>query len=188
MSEPVPIPRLDEIVGSDGLKAFAEEVCTQLQKDVQPAFKVKLPHLVAGQVVQQMTKDMHVDLLGFLADGWNAALELEDCRRRSQQDPAASVVASLGRHSIARDLKPTIVISYGPSKSFSVDAAVVVEGTFDGVEVAFKAGKPVSVGSGQCEVSVAFEVAGKTIGAPHTLKSWRLPLEYRLAAEPAGDT
>jgi hypothetical protein len=187
MSEPTLVPRLDEVIGADGLKHFAEDVCAQAQKDAQPALKVKLPSLVAGQLVQQMAKELHIDVLGFLAEAWNAALALDDCRRRSREDPASSVVAALGRHTIARDLKPSIVISYGPSQSFTVDAAVAVEGTFEGVELAFQAGKLVSVGSGHCDVSVALKVAGQVIGAPHTLKSWRLPYDYRLGGGPSPD-
>jgi hypothetical protein len=173
-------PRLDEIVGGDGVSSFAQAIFAQLQSEAHAASKLKLPKILGETIVQRMTAAMHIDVLSFLAEGWNAALELDDCRRRSKLAPTSTIVATLGRHTVEHDLKPTILINFGVSKSFAVDATVAVEGNFDGVELCFEGGRLVSVGSGQCDLSVALKVADKLIGAPHQLKSWRLPGAYRL--------
>ena len=67
-----------------------------------------------------------------------------------------TVIAKLGHHGIERELKPKIEVTYGVSKSFDIDAAIVLGGVFDGVEVAFDDGRATideAIGpGGECEV------------------------------------
>jgi hypothetical protein len=181
MTDTVGTVWLDGLIDHKEIAAFAGQASQQLQKQIKPGLKLELPHLLIHEIEARLPDHLHIDVLSFLAQGWNSALELEDCRKKSRDAPGSTVVAKLGRHSIGRDLKPNIEVSYGVRKSFEINAAIVVEGVFDGVEVAFEDGQVASVGSGHCELTLQLKVADKPIGRPHTVKSWALPGRYPLS-------
>jgi len=135
---------LDQMFEPGELAGFAEGVSGQLQKDIQPKFKIALPHLLAPEIANKLSAGLHIDVLAFLAEGWYAALELDECRKQSLAAPTSSVIAKLGRHIVSRELKPNIVGTYGARQAFDVDAAVVLAGVFEGIELAFEKGRLVS--------------------------------------------
>ena len=170
---------LGAVLGADGLAALTERIRRVVEDDVKPAARIQSVAMLQRAVAGKLAEEAHIDILGLLADGWNKAAELDDCRKRSAQSPQATMIVTLGAHTISRDLKPEIVVSYGAVQRFPVDVSLTVAGTFEGVELALKAGRIISVGSGQCDVSVRFSVAGKAVGKPWVLKRWRLPGERR---------
>lgn len=171
-------PWLDELLGRDGVSRLAEEMGEQLQRDVKGKFEIKTPSLLVRALTERLPSELHVNLLDFLAEGWNAASELETCRRRSQEQPNSTVVAALGSHSISRELKPMIRITYVGSKSFDIDAAIALEGAFDGVELSFRNGVLVSAGSGHCEAAVKLKIGEKVFDHPIVRHRWSLPGHY----------
>jgi hypothetical protein len=171
---------LDGLIDRKEIAAFAGQATQQLQKQIKPGLKLELPHLLTHEVEARLPEKLHIDVLSFLAQGWNTALELEDSRKKSRDAPGSTVIAKLGKHTIGRDLKPNIEVSYGVRKSFEINAAIVVEGVFDGVEVGFEDGHVASIGSGHCELTLQLKVADKRIGQPHRVKSWTLPGRYEV--------
>ena len=171
--------RLDAVLGADGLATLAKQLAGQIQKDAKPKARIQSMAMLERAVGDKLAGALHIDVLGLLADGWNKAVELDDCRKRSLQSPQATMIVTLGRHSIARDLKPEIVVSYGAEQHFALDAAIAVAGAFEGVELALQAGEIVSVGSGHCNISVQLKLKGRDIGKAWELKRWALPGEYR---------
>lgn len=176
-SEPASELWLDVVLGDEGIAAVTSQVRRLVERDAKA--KVKSVAMLDSAIRERLASGLHVDVLDLLAEGWNKAVELDDCRERSRRSPLATMIVTVGEHSISRDVKPEIVISYSVQKRFPLAAGLTVAGTFEGIELAFKGGKIISVGSGRCAVSVQFKLKAKEIGKPWVLKRWNLPGEHR---------
>src|ERR1700722_8404677 len=131
-SDPADELWLDAVMGDRGISAMTEQVCRQVGRDAKPKAKIKSAAMLDRAVGDRLASGLHIDLLDLLADGWNKAVELDECRKRSQQSPLATMIVTIGQHSISRALKPEIVISYGAQKRFPLDTELTVAGTFEG--------------------------------------------------------
>jgi hypothetical protein len=154
---------LDRVLGPDGMEKLGRRIAEAGAEGESQLFR--------GAVASEVKSCLHVDVLAFLADGWRTAGEIRDAAR-----DGGTTVLKLGAHSVSREMKPVLTIS-GLRKP--LDIAVVFTGTFEGVELSVADGALAGLGSGTCDLEIAFELAGRPLQDPITLKQWKMPGEYR---------
>ncbi|MBV8978662.1 MAG: hypothetical protein JO261_08535 [Alphaproteobacteria bacterium] len=158
---------LDSVLGPESSDALAAQLAKAGAKDNS----LSAMSLFEGAVANAVKSCLHVDLLALLAEGWRTAQEIHAAKTA----PGVTVL-KLANHQIKREIKPVLKID-GIDKP--LEASVVVAGHFKGIELSIANGAIVSVGSGHCDITLEFDLAGEALQDPTTLKDWQLPGEHR---------
>jgi len=168
--------KLGDLLGPDTTAAMTQSVADAAAKTESLAHCGPLLH---GAVAQAVQSTLDLDVLAFLADAWSTASQIHDLKSVDPANPGAVAIVKLGKHSITRELKPVIHVRLGAETHVPLDIAVALIGSFQGIELSVGGGKILGVGSGSCDLSVDFRLAGQSLGTPRALKSWKLPGEHR---------
>jgi hypothetical protein len=176
----VPIPWLDsyiEIGVLDQLKAKIAEAATLGGQAMAVG-----PTAIVDQAIDDTVQSaLHLDLLALLAEGWTGASEIRAYRSTKAPPAGKAAVVRLGKHSVHRDVRPTIVVHFGVARRFPVDISVSVTGTFEGIELSIADGAITAVGTGTCQLSLQPKAGGANLGKPIVVHDWKLPGRYTFA-------
>ncbi len=168
---------LDDMAGPEIYAEIEQRTSDAADKDAGLRKLMAGTGLLRNAVMRSVAAALHIDPLQALADGWATAEDVRTFRDAGQ--PGQPVVLRLGQHGIERDLKPAITIDLGAKRRFDLDMALTLGGAFDGVEISILQGKLVAVGAGTCTLSLYVKAAGQALTPAKTLKTLRLPAEYR---------
>ena len=172
---------LDDLLHDDDLAALKKQVAAAIAGDSQLKAMADATPTLGGVVGEKLVSSLHLDPVAVLADGWCTAKAIHGWRDPEKTPPGKPQVLKLGKHSIARDIRPTITVKLGAEHSFPLNLAVTLSGIFEGVELTIAGGKIRSVGCGTCQLAIGFKVGGRPVTEPKTLTSFKLPGEYVFA-------
>ncbi len=161
---------LDAVLQAEGADRLARRIADASAKD-ETLKSLGSLSLFQGAVADAVKPCLHIDLLAFFAEGWRTAQEI-----RAARDGDGVTILKLGSHAVTREIRPAIAIS-GIRKP--LDMSFVFTGSFEGIELSIANGALASVGSGTCDLTIEFDLAGRALQDPVTLTKWKLPGEYR---------
>lgn len=135
--------------------------------------------LARGIINAALDTALRADPFALLAEGWRTSKDIRKFHEGERAQLGEPVVLKLAAHDIERDLMPEVVIDVGAERRFPLKLALTLSGAFEGVELSILDGDLISIGSGQCRLSLKVRVAGRTVESL-TLGKLSLPGEHRL--------
>jgi len=170
---------LDDLLDAETRLDIERQLNSAVDKDRILRNLVVATPILRGAIIRAVMRCLHFDPLALLAEGWCSARDIRACRN-ADKATGKPVVLKLGRHSIERDMHPTVTIDLGSEKSFDLNVGLSVAGYFEGIELTINNARLIAVGAGTCSLTLQIKVAKRTI-VSRELKTLELPGEYRFA-------
>jgi hypothetical protein len=144
------------LVPRGGWSAFRETL-SHVRPQLRPLVERELAAAVAGL--------LDVDLGDVLLDGWRAHTKLRAAARVTVDNPGSTELVTLTRHRVSVTHTPHVDLVVDDMTVATVEVTIEMVVDVDGLIATVRAGRLTALHSGQCEVRVTLEYAGRELAS-----------------------
>lgn len=124
---------------------------------------------IDGRLHDVINAGLNRDVIGVLAAGWQASVELRAAARRSLTTPGSTEFVPFLTLAIAQSIRPSVRLFVERDLVMTVELDIVVRARFQEVTAAVRAGALVAIDFGQCAITVSICTATGTLLVERTL-------------------